>query len=64
MEMKELLTKSEDQLRKDLSELREEAAGLSARVRLQQAKNSHKLLSDRRDIARILTVLRQKEGAK
>ncbi len=64
MEMKELLTKSEAELRKDLAALREEATALSVKIHLQQAKNSHQVLAHRRDIARILTVLRQKQAAK
>lgn len=63
MEIKELLTKSEAELTKDLAVLREEAMALTVKLRLQQAKNSHQLKNYRRDIARIMTILRQKKVA-
>ena len=63
MDIKELLTKSEAELKKDLAVLREEAVALTVKLRLQQAKNSHQLKIYRRDIARIMTVLQQKQAA-
>ncbi len=62
MDIKELSTKSEAELNKDLAVLREEATALTVKVRLQQAKNSHQLKNYRRDIARIMTILRQKRA--
>lgn len=60
MKFKELSAKSEDQLRKDLASLREEAEHLTVKVRLAQVKNTNTLAQKRREIARVLTALRQK----
>jgi len=60
MKFKELLTKSEDQLRKDLIALREEVEQLTVKVGLAQVKNTHTLTQKRREVAQVLTALRQK----
>lgn len=58
MKYKELSSKSEDQLRKELSELRKQADELRVKTKLGQNKNVHQLSAVRKDIARILTYLR------
>lgn len=60
MDYKELSVKSEAELRKELAEMREQAAQLLVKIRMQQAKNTHSLKGMRRDIARIMTALAQK----
>lgn len=58
MKYKELSTKSETQLRKELGELRQKALQLRMKTKLRQTKNVHELAGLRKDIARILTYLR------
>lgn len=58
MKYKDLSTKSETQLRKDLDELRKKALELRVKTKLRQTKNIHELAGVRKDIARILTYLR------
>lgn len=58
MKYKELSTKSETQLRKELDELRQKAVQLRMKTKLRQTKNLHELAGVRKDIARILTYLR------
>ncbi len=60
MKFQELLNKSEDQLRKELVVLRAEVEKLTVKVRLAQTKNTNELPAKRREVARILTALRQK----
>ncbi|MCC7356620.1 MAG: 50S ribosomal protein L29 [Candidatus Doudnabacteria bacterium] len=60
MKFQELLNKSEDQLRKELAVLRAEVEKLTVKVRLAQTKNTNELPAKRREVARILTALRQK----
>lgn len=55
---KELSQKNQDQLRKELAELREKASDLARKKKLGQVKNLHELAGVRKDIARILTYLR------
>lgn len=59
MKFKEITTKSESELQKMLSELRSEAHELKMKISLGQAKNSHKVSAIKKDIARILTYLKQ-----
>lgn len=58
MKYKDLSIKTEDQLRKDLSALRQKALELRMKTKLRQTKNVHELAGVRKDIARILTYLR------
>lgn len=58
MKYKELSAKSEEQLRKDLAALQNEALELRLKTKLGQNKNVHQLSKVRKDIARILTYLR------
>jgi large subunit ribosomal protein L29 len=60
MKMKELTTKNEAELKKDLENLRQEAADLRTKMRLGQQKNTSQLRSVRKTIARILTILATK----
>ena len=58
MKYKDLSTKSETQLRKDLDDLRHKALELRVKTKMKQTKNVHELAGVRKDIARILTYLR------
>ena len=53
-----------DEIRLRLSELREELFNLRFRNSMRQLDNPLKIREGRREIARLLTVLREKEGAK
>lgn len=61
MKYKELTDKPEAELKRQLSELREEHRALAIKVKLLQEKNGHKLALLRHDIARILTALSAKK---
>jgi large subunit ribosomal protein L29 len=61
MTFKEFMTKSSSELMKDLKTVREEYATFRTKIRLGEAKNSHKVKVLRRDIARLLTALRIKQ---
>ncbi len=58
MKYKELSQQTNDQLRKELAELRAKASDLAQKKKLGQVKNVHQLAGIRKDIARILTYLR------
>ncbi len=58
MKYTELSAKTEHQMRKELSDLREKAQDLARKKKLGQVKNVHELANVRKDIARILTFLR------
>ena len=53
-----------EDIRLRLSELREELFNLRFRNSMRQLDNPLKIREGRREIARLLTVLREKEGAK
>lgn len=57
MKIKEVREKGIDELKKILAEKREEVRKLRFDIAAKQAKNNRKLRNDKRDIARILTVL-------
>jgi len=59
-----LREQSVDELRQRVTELREEMFNLRFRNNLRQLDNPLKIRESRRELARVLTVLRQKEGAK
>jgi len=59
-----LRDQSVDELRQRVTELREEMFNLRFRNNLRQLDNPLKIRESRRELARVLTVLRQKEGAK
>jgi large subunit ribosomal protein L29 len=52
-----------DEIRLRLNELREELFNLRFRNSMRQLDNSLKIRAGRREIARLLTVLREKEGS-
>ena len=61
MKAQELQGKSPDELRAELVELRKEAFNLRFQVANGQIENTARIRDVRRDIARIKTVMRQKE---
>ncbi len=60
MKFKELQTKSEAELKKLLSDLKDEVHDLSVKKKLNQLKNTHKINLVKKDIARLLTYLSNK----
>jgi large subunit ribosomal protein L29 len=60
MKYKELKNNNPEQLKKMLSDMREELHGLSVKTRLGEHKQTHKLKGLKKDIARIMTLLAQK----
>ena len=56
--------KTEDEIRQRLTELREELFNLRFRNSMRQLDSPLKIRQGRREIARLLTVLREKEGQK
>ena len=56
--------KTEDEIRQRLTELREEMFNLRFRNSMRQLDSPLKIRQGRREIARLLTVLREKEGQK
>jgi ribosomal protein L29 len=58
MNYQDLAKKTNDQLQKELTELRRQAQDLRRKTKLGQVKNVHELSGVRKDIARILTYLR------
>jgi ribosomal protein L29 len=57
MKYKELTTKSENEIRQMLVELRSKAHDLSVKLKLNQVKNVKELGMVKKDIARIMTYL-------
>jgi ribosomal protein L29 len=57
MKYKELTSKSEQELQKDLKQLQEDHRDLRIKLKLGQAEKSHKAVQLRKDIARIQTFL-------
>jgi large subunit ribosomal protein L29 len=64
MEAAELKGKSQDELRKELASLLKAQFNLRMQKATQQLQNTSQLGKVRRDIARVRTVLAQKEQAK
>ena len=62
MKPSELRAKSGDELRKELNELLKAQFGLRMQLATQQLSNTSQKRKLRKDIARVRTVLRQKEG--
>jgi large subunit ribosomal protein L29 len=60
MKFKELTTKSETEVQGLLKDLREEANELAMKMKLNQVKNTAKLKTIKKDIARVLTYFKQK----
>ncbi len=63
MNAKELLNKSEAELNTELAALQREQFNLRMQATTGQLKQSHLLKINRRNIARVKTVLQQKAGA-
>lgn len=61
MEIKELKSKSVNELQHDLQELRSKLDELSFKARQSQIKNVRELRVVKKNIAKILTVLREKK---
>jgi large subunit ribosomal protein L29 len=60
MDYKEITTKPIEELKRELSRIREEYHAFGVKVRMNEAKDTHKLAQFKKDIARILTALRSK----
>lgn len=60
MKTNEIRKKTQDDLEKLLSELRESVRGLRFKVAAKEIKNYEILRQTRKDIARILTILKEK----
>lgn len=61
MKYKELITKSEAEIKQLLVELKGKAHDLSVKLRLNQVKNNKELGFVKKDIARIMTFLSNKK---
>jgi len=61
MKAKELHTKSNKELQKDLADLRQSYAKTLIDMRTREVKNVKTLNGIKKDIARVLTVLREQE---
>jgi ribosomal protein L29 len=57
MKYKELITQTDEQLKKELAQVQGEARDLQLKVKLGEVKNRHKLVALKKDIARMLTCL-------
>lgn len=60
-ELSQLRTKSIDELAKTAAQLNEEIAQLSLEVKVGKHKNVRTIKNKRRELAQVLTVLREKE---
>ena len=63
MNAKELRTLSVDELNSKLGELKEELFNLRFQLAVNQLENSSRIGAVKKDIARILTVLKESDGA-
>jgi large subunit ribosomal protein L29 len=61
MKIKEIREKNSEELKKLLAEKREDVRKLRFDIAAKQAKNNRKLRNDKKDIAKILTVLNAKK---
>lgn len=61
MKIKEIREKNSEELKKLLAEKREDVRNLRFDIAAKQAKNNRKLRNDKKDIAKILTVLNAKK---
>ena len=62
MNAKELRTLSVDELNSKLGELKEELFNLRFQLAINQLDNPHKITDVKHDIARVMTVLREKNA--
>ena len=63
MKASELRQMSVEQLNAKLAELKEELFNLRFQLEVQQLENPHKIKDVKHDIARVMTVLREKNDA-
>ena len=61
MTAKEIRAKTPEQLNEDLKELKDSLYQLRFQHSINQLDNPHKIVETKKDIARVLTVLREKE---
>ena len=61
MKIKEIREKNSEELKKLLAEKREDVRNLRFDIAAKQAKNNRKLRNDKKDIAKVLTVLNAKK---
>lgn len=61
-EKKDLKTKSEKELKVMLKDLKDEIFKLKQELSLKKLKNTRQIFQKRKDIARILTILKEKEA--
>ncbi|OGI25858.1 MAG: 50S ribosomal protein L29 [Candidatus Moranbacteria bacterium RBG_13_45_13] len=62
MKIREIREKSENELRKDLTGLRNKMAKLRFDISAKQVKNHREIRKTKQDIARILTVLKSQKA--
>ena len=62
MKAAELRTMTPDELNAKLAELKEELFNLRFQLEVQQLENPHKIKDVKHDIARVMTVLREKNA--
>ena len=62
MKAKELRAMSADELNAKLAELKEELFNLRFQLAVNQLDNPHKIVEVKKDIARVMTVLNQKNA--
>jgi ribosomal protein L29 len=60
-ELKSLRTKKKDELKKMLEKIKKEAGEVLVKIKLGQEKNLKKYKNLRKDMAQILTIIREKE---
>ncbi len=61
MKTRELRAKSDEELRQSLGELRREALNLRFQKETEEFRNKARFSNIRRDVAKILTILRERE---
>lgn len=64
MKIKELKDKNAEELKKLLAEKREAIRKLRFEIATKQVKNNKQLRNDKIDVARILTLIKEKNGKK
>lgn len=61
MKINDIVSKKEDALRNDLTELKKKLEGARFQISTREEKNLKKIKAIKKDIARIMTILREKE---
>lgn len=62
MTIKELRAKNRNELARTLASLREQVRDMNFKIYSKEVKNNHQLRVIRKDIARILTILNEKQS--